>query len=253
MAVWGGRTGQKAFELVHHDCHQICGDQRMNNAREIHSAHPLFRELRNGLLWHCTSPEKFLQIRTCGFIKPNDKPNGTYDKRPAACQALSGVPLFDFTTKSEMQIFETQNIWQQFLRRTEPVTVILGLKQDRLPGRVVQYPELRDITRPLNCTDPIPWVEACHIGQIPISAIACYLLVCAADYSRFKKLESLNEADVDHAATVCSEAARTRSEGQFNVQKFNQSPEFKAQMEQMRRQVENPGGKPNHEAASNTK
>ena len=116
--------------------------------------------------------------------------------------------------------------------------MILGLKRDRLLGKLIPYPENRDITNQLKCGGPIPWVEVCHCGQIPISTITCYLLVCAADYSRFKKLEILNEIDLGQATTVCAEAARLRSERQFNVQKINQSPEFKAQMEQVRRQAE---------------
>ena len=210
----------------------------MNDAREIHSTHPLFRELRNGLLWHCTSPEEYFQIRTCGFIKPNERPDGKYGRLRSACQALDGVSLFDFTTESEARVLDTPHKWQQFLGCAKPLTVILGLKRDRLPGKLVPYPENRDITSPFKCGGPIPWVEVCHCGQIPISAITCYLLVCAADYCRFKKLEILNEADLDHAVTVFAEVATMRSEEQSNVQKINQSPEFKAQMEQIRRQVE---------------
>jgi S1-C subfamily serine protease len=99
--------GQLAFESLYHDRHQICEDQLMNDAREIYSAHPLFRELRNGLLWHCTSPEEYLQIRTCGFIKPNERPDGKYGRLPSACQALDGVSLFDFTTESVARVLDT--------------------------------------------------------------------------------------------------------------------------------------------------
>jgi hypothetical protein len=209
----------------------------VNDATEIHSAHPLFRELRNGLFWHCTSPAEYLQIRACGFIKPNPSPNGKYGTRPSACQELGGVSLFDFTTESEARVLDTPDKWRQFLRCAKPLTVILGLKPDRLLGRLVTYPENRDITSSLNCGGPIPWVEVCHCGQIPISAVTCYLLVCAVDFCRFKKLEILNEADLDYAVTECAGVARMRSEG-FNAQTINQSPEFKAQMEQIRRQVE---------------
>jgi len=210
----------------------------MNDTSEIHSEHPLFRELRNGLLWHCTSPEEYLQIQTCGFIKPNRNPVGTYGKQPSACQALDGVPLFDFTTESETRVLDTHHKWQQFLGCARPLTVILGLNRSRLLGRIVSYPELRDTTSSLKCSGPIPWVEVCHCGEIPISAIDCYLLVCAANYCRFKKLETLDEADLDPAIIGCAEEATTRSGELSDVQKINQLPEFKAQMEQIRRQVE---------------
>jgi hypothetical protein len=237
-SFWDGRLGQLPVESDSHDRYQICESQRMNDAREIHSAHPLFRVLRNGLLWHCTSPDEHLQIRVCGFIKPNKSPDGKYGRRPSACQALDGVSLFDFTSESEARVLDTPHKWQQFLGCAKPLTVILGLKKDRLLANLVSYPENRDITSQLECDGPIPWVEVCHRGQIPISAITCYLLVCAADYCRFKQLEILNEADLDQAATMCVAATRTRSEGQSNVQKINQSSEFKSLMEQVRRQAE---------------
>ena len=154
----------------------------MIDSREIYSAHPLFRELRNGLLWHCTSPEEYFQIRTCGFIKPNKSPDGKYGRLPSACQALDGVSLFDFTSESEARVLDTPHKWQQFLGCAEPLTVILGLKRDRLHGRLVTYPENRDITRSLRCSDPIPCVEVCHCGQIPISAITCYLIVFTCNH-----------------------------------------------------------------------
>ena len=210
----------------------------MSDAGEIHSAHPLFRELRSGSLWHCTSPEEYFQIRTCGFIKPNERPDGKYGRLRSACQALDGVSLFDFTTESEARVLDTPHKWQQFLGCAEPLTVILGLKRDRLPGRLVPYPENRDVTSTLECGGPIPWVEVCHCGRIPISAITCYLLVCAADYRLFKKLETLNEPDLDNAANVCAKAARSPSGEGSNVQRINQSPKFKAQMDQISRQVE---------------
>ena len=210
----------------------------MKDAREIYSTHPLFRELRNGLLWHCTSPTEYRQIRVSGFIKPNPSLDGKYGSLPSACQVLDGVSLFDFTTESEARVLDTPHKWQQFLGCAEPLTVILGLKRDQLPGRLLPYPENRDNTISLKCGGPIPWVEVCHRGQIPIAAITCYLLVCADDYRRFKKFEILNDADLDHAVTACAEVARTRRGEQFAVQKINQSPEFKAQMEQIRRQAE---------------
>lgn len=242
-SVWDGRLGHLAFESVHNGCHEICEDRRMNNAREIHSAHPLYRALRNGLLWHCTSPQEYLQIRTCGFIKPNPSPVGKYGRLPSACQALDGVSLFDFESQPETRVLESRDKWQQFLGCAEPLTIILGLNLDRLPGRVVRYPELRDITRPLNCTDPIPWVEVCHCGQIPIFAIARYLLVCAVDYCRFEKLENLGDTDLHQAEILYAKAAWGRNRKQLDVSKINQSAEFKAQMEQVRVKLRKLGGK----------
>jgi len=106
--------------------HQIFGGQRMNDAREIHSAHRLFRELKKRLLWHCTSPKEYSEILTCGFIKPNTSPNGKYGILPSACQALDAVSLFDFKTQSEARVWESRDKWQQFIGCAKPLTVILA-------------------------------------------------------------------------------------------------------------------------------
>ena len=210
----------------------------MNDARKIYSGHPLFRELRNGLLWHCTSPEEYLQIRACGFIKPNNSLGGKYGRLRSACQALDGVSLFDFTTEPETLVLGTADKWQQFLGCAKPHTIILGLKRDNMLGKVVPYPKNRDITNSLNCSGPIPWVEVCHCGQIQISSIAFYLLVYAFDYNQFKKFEILNEADINHAVTEYTVVVRSQPKDQLHVQKCNQSPELKVKMEQARRQAE---------------
>ncbi len=199
----------------------------MDDEREIRSAHPLFRELRNGLLWHCTSPKEYFEIRACGFIKPNEAPDGKYGRQPSACQALGGVSLFDFTAQSEAQILEPRDKWQQFLGCAEPLTLILGINRNRLCGRLVAYPEIRDITRPLKCTDPIPWVEVCHQGCIPVSAITSYLLVCAADYRVFKKLQTINKNRLNRTVSEYAAEAMKQSERRSNVQQINKSPQFR--------------------------
>jgi hypothetical protein len=205
---------------------------------EIRADHPLVRELRNGLLWHCTGPKEFLQIQADRFIKPNDGPVGKYGPRRSACQELKAISLFDFTTHSEARVLETADRWRQFLGCAEPLTVVVGLARPRLPGRLVAYPENRDSTLD-ESSGPIPWVEVCHCGPIPVSAIACHLLVCAVDYSRFKKLEALDILALTRAETEYAEAVRAKAEERAKLfEKVTQSPEVKARMAEAKRQAE---------------
>jgi hypothetical protein len=160
----------------------------MSISAEIEAGQPLFKELRNGMLWHSTSAEHYRRIRTDGLIKPND---GRIDRwgKPYACQQLDAVSLFDFTTEPEDKVLGESFKWQQFLGDFDPVTVVLGIERSKLSGKLIPYPESKQGTT----GNVIPWVEVCHCGPIPTSAIVSYLLVCPVDYRQFKKTESLTE------------------------------------------------------------
>jgi hypothetical protein len=160
----------------------------MSTSTEIEAGHPLFTELRNGLLWHRTSIEDYRRIEVDGIIKPNDGRVDRWGKR-YACQQLRAVSLFDFTTEPEGKVLDEAIKWQQFLGEYDPVTVLLGIEKKKLSGRLIPYPQNKEGT-----TGPvIPWVEVCHCGPIPASAIVSYLLICPTDYRRFKKTETLTE------------------------------------------------------------
>jgi len=160
----------------------------MNSFPEIHAEHPLFRELRNGLLWHRTSPNDYRQIQIDGTIKPNDGRINRWGQE-YACQQLGSVSLFDFTTELEEKVIWEAFKWQQFLGDFDPVTILLGIEPSKLTGRLIPYPQNKEGTT----GNIIPWVEVCHCGPISTSAITSYLLVCPIDYSRFKKASALNE------------------------------------------------------------
>jgi len=100
---------------------------------------------------------------------------------------LGGISLFDFSTDPIDRIFEHLDRWHQFLGCASPTTVVLGMPKSRLQGELVPYPKNRDLTP--TALGPIPFVEVCHIGAIPTSAIASCLIVSARNYSRFQKLE----------------------------------------------------------------
>ena len=150
--------------------------------------HPLFLELRNGLLWHRTSTESLRKIRQDGFIKPGG--DGVDRWGQYVCLQLNAISLFDFTSEGEGKVLDQSMKWQQFLGDKSPVTVLLGMKPEPLNGCLVRYPDNKNRTTTDNI---IPWVEVCHCGPIPTSAIISYLLVCAVDYGRFKQFQALDE------------------------------------------------------------
>jgi len=140
----------------------------------------LFCELRQGL-WHCTSAPEFRQILKDGSINPND---GRVKKwsQSYACQQLGGVSLFDFQAPTDQQVIETANRWGPFVyssaRRT---TVVIGLSRTALQAKLVPYPKNK-----VNTTgNVIPYVETCHCGPIPITAITKCLLICSVDCAGF--------------------------------------------------------------------
>lgn len=135
------------------------------------------------MLWHRTSPRDCRQIWRDAVISPNP------EKRHYACQQLGAVSLFDFTTESENKVLGESLKWEQFLGDFDPVTVLLGTERSKLPGKLIPYPENKQGTT----GNIIPWVEVCHCGRIPTSAIATYVLVCPIDYSHFKKFQKLDE------------------------------------------------------------
>lgn len=201
----------------------------MSEATEIYSGHPLWRELRNGLLWHRTSTEDYRQIRTDRFIKPNDGRVNRWGG-PYACQQLGGVSLFDFTSQPEDLIFGEAHKWRPFLSHSGPVTVLLGLEKNKLPGHLTPYPENKEGTT----GNVIPYVEVCHCGAIPMSAVVSFLLVCAVDYGGFKKFDALDEqslAKAEEELGALTLAVNQENAKQFEkLRAFTESPEFKARM-----------------------
>ena len=155
--------------------------------------HPLFLALRNGHYWHCTGLKEFIKIASDEAIKPNDGSIKRWGKY--ACQHLNGVSIFDFTTATEEKIFDHYHKWNQFLGGAEPITIALGIERSPLLGRLVPYPENRDITAPSVIGEivrgPIPIVETCHCGPIPIAAISTALLINPKDYQCFRVCKSL--------------------------------------------------------------
>jgi hypothetical protein len=199
----------------------------MSEGTEIHAGHPLFLELRKGLLWHRTSINEFHQIRADGFIKPNAGAVNRWGS-PYACQQLGGVSLFDFTAQPKDKVLGEEDKWQQFLGDVGPVTVVLGLNKAILARRLVPYPANKEKTT----GNVIPWVEVCHRGPIPFSAIVSYLLVCAVDYSLFEKHRELDEPTLARVGGKFSDIVLHKKEfAAEKLRKINDS--VKVQLEQV--------------------
>jgi hypothetical protein len=181
----------------------------MRYSTDIHAGHPLFEELRNGLLWHRTSPEDYRRIKADGMIKPNDGRIDRWQQR-YACQQLGAVSLFDFTTESEEDVLCEAIKWQQFLGDFEPVTILLGIEKGKTTGKLIPYPENKQDTT----GNVIPCVEVCHCGPIPTSVIVSYLLVNPIDYRCFKKFSTLDEELLSRVENEFSPMVRTERERQ---------------------------------------
>jgi hypothetical protein len=176
----------------------------MSSLTEIYAGHPLFRELRNGLLWHRTSPTDYRQIQVDGVIMPNNGRVKRWSAPPYACQQLGAISLFDFTTYPEEEVLEEAIRWQQFLGDFDPVTVLLGIEPSKVTGKLIPYPLNKERTTGY----VIRYVELCHCGPIPTTAVISYLLVCPIDYSRFMKLDTLDEATLSRIEKEFDAVAR---------------------------------------------
>jgi hypothetical protein len=141
----------------------------------------LFAELRKGL-WHCTSPIEYRQILQAGAIKPNDTGSHKWGPDPYACQQLGAVSLFDFQTPTKAQVLQTADRWAPFVcMGAHHTTVVIGLDREKLQKKLVPYPANK-----VNTTGAvIPFVETCHCGPIPTTAITQCLLVCSSNCSHF--------------------------------------------------------------------
>jgi len=107
------------------------------------------------------------------------------------------IPIFLSYPKPHMAI------QQKFIEAVQEY-----LKERGMEGRTLgqnEYPENRDTT-PEESSGPIPLVEVCHVGPIPVSAVSHHLLVRAEDFRRFKTLEAFDESAL---AQIEAEYARS--------------------------------------------
>jgi hypothetical protein len=174
----------------------------MHDLVHLTASHPLFRELRKSFLWHCTSVSEFEQIRRDAFIKPNDGRVQKWGSRLPACQQFDAISLFDFASQSEEKVLSAASRWHQFLACDTPLTIVLGVDRSRVTGKLVAYPENKDRQQSADALGPIPWVEVCHCGPIPMAAVSKYVVIFSGDYSLFRVHKDLT---TDILANIQSE------------------------------------------------
>lgn len=212
-------------------------------SNDIHANHPLFKQLRNGLLWHCTSSREFLQIQKDGCIKLNDGRVKKWGNKPYACQELGGVSLFDFSSQPEDKVLSSADRWQQFFacgkNENCPATVVIGLNPKQIANTLTPYPENKQGTR----GNVIPWVEVCHCGNVQNSAFVMYLLVCPFDYYRFYSYRNLDKSTLENVEREFVGLIHKATEEQAmmidQVRAKLKSPEFKALRAQARGIIDN--------------
>lgn len=199
----------------------------MSDYTSITANLPIFSELRQGL-WHCTSPNSFRQILRYGSIKPATV--SRWGTKPNACQELGAVSLFDFQTPQEDRVIETVDRWGPFVLE-HCTTVLVGLNRTVLEANLVPFPK-----NEVNTTgNVIPYVETCHCGSIPTTAITKCLLVCSVDCTRFYVENPLEEAwlaEVEREfRTACSAVEEGRSTIWQQIKKKGVSHELQARMQ----------------------
>lgn len=182
--------------------------------KEFALTDPLFNVLRSRVLWHSTSLSNYRSIIAEGVIRPTSGTTSRWGNRPYACQVLGAVCLFDFATPTEDLVLEISDRWSGFLGSVDPVTVLIGLTPGRLPGRLIRYPENRDITPEDSC-GPIPQVEVCHVGEIPIAASETHLLICSEDHRRFWQAREVSHSLLSEIVPECERVAKSVSEAQI--------------------------------------
>ena len=88
----------------------------------------------------------------------------------------------------------------------------------------------------------IPYVETCHCGPIPTTAVTKCLLVCSADCSHFYILRNLADprlSDVEaEFQKVIPAGTEERARMMQQIAKRTKSPEFQAQLQRARKAAE---------------
>ena len=120
--------------------------------------------------WHRTSVSSLKAIIESGFIFPN---NGAFpfsypQSKNSLARKIESVSLFDFDTKSKVEILEQSWKWQQFMHDKGEATVLIRLSRKILLQNIVFPWSAYDLV-PLELTW-IPNVEVCHKGRIPVEA-----------------------------------------------------------------------------------
>lgn len=136
------------------------------------------KELDNELLWHATSSAAFKEILADGFLRPTPLDKPTWHVQGHACQSLGAVALFDFAALRNPDNAFCVMKSEGLLTRYKP-TIIIGIART---GKVITYPETRDLANSPQIHGPIPYVEVCRVGPIPVSDFRSYYIFSASPW-----------------------------------------------------------------------
>lgn len=160
-----------------------------------------------GGLWHTTHPRRFLSILASGALKV-DPPLPDTERWKAAApdlypfvRVLGGISLFDFADFD--QDFVESNSWSSWdvfvpHRRLWGVAVWIEIKRSDVAGSFLSTRKLLNLwDQPGNHRHSImPWLEAAHIGNLPMSAVASAFIT----WGRGEKIHEIDLCADDIAA-----------------------------------------------------
>lgn len=130
---------------------------------------------------HVTSLEALRSILVDGKIHPNrcgHYPVTFPQSNVSVGRKLGAVCLFDFASADELAARRYRQ-WVSFFYKHRPVTVVLCLDRAHLPQLLTQTTAKDVLDEPVaDLGVCFPRVEAWHLGEIPVSAIARCLVYC---------------------------------------------------------------------------
>lgn len=149
---------------------------------------PIFPILRgHGSLWHRTSVCNLKSILESGAILPNDGRFPYTYPQSRSCYSfhLGAISIFDFDTRSEIEIYRHAWKWASFLADQGTATVLIRLDRTKLEKDKLILPGAHTFSQMTRIKEngvsyiptSIPEVEAFYQSAIPVSAFHDYLLV----------------------------------------------------------------------------
>ncbi|MDP2620303.1 MAG: hypothetical protein Q8P46_09010 [Hyphomicrobiales bacterium] len=142
-----------------------------------------------GRLWHATDLQALEAILSDGTIR-SDLPAKRY--KTALSRKLCGVSLFDFNG-TERDIAKQQGNWLEWLSRPQQgrLAVWLEINRDALGDSLIDPAEFRAKTdnEGFRSCKVIPYVEACHVGDVPATSIIGALVIDSCVIKRFRRLD----------------------------------------------------------------
>jgi hypothetical protein len=157
--------------------------------------HYIWKELE-GRLWHTTHPERFQRILECGAIFPEpdipDRERWSTRIGPSGypyVRTLGGVSLFDFR-QFDLEQYSNEypvSSWEEFVpyRRSWGCAVWIEIDRAKISTQFKSGAELLIMQNEekKHRNKIMPYIEAAHLGPIPVSAFIRAFVVNACSAS----------------------------------------------------------------------